>query len=104
MKFELKIEYLEWYVYFDGAYIDTRFVSTDEDFKKFFQVKNEKITAILVIVHYEDDIEVMYRWTKKKGWAEPRKIDSEIRSVMGDVYPTRQFRFGYPDVDIKSKH
>lgn len=100
----MKPDFIEWYVHFDGKYIDTRFVSTYEDFKKFFQVKNERIDAMLVIVHYEDGIEIMYRWTKKKGWADPRKIDSEIREVMGDVYPTKQFRFGYPDIDVKSKH
>ena len=98
-------DFVEWYIHYNGEYVDTRFISTVEDFKKFFKVKNAKIDAILVIKHFGDGQEIMHRWTKKKGWAEPRKIDSDIREYMGDVYPTRYFDFDLIcEFDVTSKH
>lgn len=92
-------DFVEWYIRNDTGYIGVQFISTVEDFKKFFKVKNEKINTVLAIKHFGDGQEIMYRWTKKKGWGEPRQIDSAIREQMGDVYGKFVFKFD----DFKSR-
>lgn len=86
-------DFIEWYIRNDEGYVGVRFVSTVEDFKKFFKIKKETINTVLAIKHFGDGQEILYRWTKKKGWGEPRQIDSAIRELMGDVYSTFVFDF-----------